>query len=360
MRRVVAFSVLVGCSGTTPEPSAVDGIVVAASDYSSSAVGAVALDGGSSLFVGFDLGKDPALAASRGRAFFLARDEDTLFELDTSTGKPKSRRSFFDPSLGFVSNPQDIAVAPSGDLWIPLYNVPTLLVLGSGERRIDLSRFDSDGNPQASAVRMLDINGVTKAFVTLERLDDLDMLRSKQSSLVVRLDVATEKVDGELELEGRNPFGGLREFGGVFFLATPGNFDVSEESHAGIERMDPVALTSRVIASEQALGGSVAEVAVTDHCGAAIVADATPNVNATSLVTFDPDTGEVFVPASRSQLSTSGYDLRALEWRDGVLLVGNWRESRVHVFDRVGTCGLRLREASIPLAQRPIALRSFR
>ena len=53
------------------------------SDYSSSAVGSFSFSGAVSSTVGaVDLGGDPVLATSRGRAFYVARDLDAVFELD--------------------------------------------------------------------------------------------------------------------------------------------------------------------------------------------------------------------------------------------------------------------------------------
>src|SRR5450631_1768061 len=86
---VPLFAMAVGACGstsTTTEPSACTAdfqALVAASDYSSSGVGALSTNGTEMLRVAVDLGGDPALASSGGRAFFVARDQDAVVELDT-------------------------------------------------------------------------------------------------------------------------------------------------------------------------------------------------------------------------------------------------------------------------------------
>ena len=73
------------------------------------------------------------------------------------------------------------------------------------------------------------------------------------------------------------------------------------------------------------------------------MADPVEAVNATSVVTFDPETGEVFASARDAVVSTEGYDLWTLAWRGDVLLVGDRRPTSrgypVHAFERRGDRG---------------------
>ena len=177
-RGLLAIVVVACGSKATPPPApsacGSSDALVALSDYSSSEVGGISLDGGSSISKAFaDLGKDPALAVSRGRAFYVARLEGTVFELDPTCGTPVAQHSVGDPTQKIAANPQDVAVAPDGALWIPRYNLGDLaIVQGTSLTRIDLSAYDADGNPQPSAIRIVDTTAGSKAFVTLERLDD--------------------------------------------------------------------------------------------------------------------------------------------------------------------------------------------
>jgi hypothetical protein len=358
-------------SSEAPAATSCNGVelLVAASDYQSSVVcGAPGCQVGPGT-TSVELGNGPQLATSRGRAFFLARDYDFIFELDPKCGTPKARYSVHEDGRQAVVNPHDVAVAPDGSLFVVLYNVPRIDVLEDGKitGTIDLSNLDGDGNPQADGIRIVSVNGVAKAFVTLERLDDLDkvhILRSKQDSWMARIDVATRKVEDTIVLAGRNPFNTIAELDGALFLAEPGNFDSVAEPQAGIERFDTATSTTRLLVLEEDLGGSVVEVAVTDGCGVAIVGGPQKDVNPTSLVSFDPATGKVLSSAQAAVLGpTPGYDLQGLTWRGDSLYVGDRRRGPtgypVHVFDREpGTCILHeVAARSIDLPQRPVALR---
>jgi hypothetical protein len=372
----VAIAAASAC-GTSDEPAAAPAactgveLLVAASDYRSSMVcGAPGCEVRPGT-VGSDLGIDPQLATSGGRAFFLARDNDVVFELDPSCGKAIASYSVHEEGRIAAVNPHDVAVAPDGSLFIVLYNVPRVVVLRDGKKDvIDLSSadFDPDGNPQADAIRIVPVNGVAKAFVTLERLDDKDTvnrLSSKLPSYMLRIDVATRTVEGKIQLSGRNPFNTMAEHDGALFLAAPGNFDSATEADGGIEKFDTATSTTRLLVTEQELGGSVSEVAVTEGCGVAIVAGPARDVNPTSLVTFDPVTGKVLAAAAAPVLGpTAGYDLQGLAWRGDSLYVGDRRRGAtgypVHVFDREpGTCILHEAGArAFELPQRPVALRA--
>lgn len=342
---------------------------MATSDYSSSALCGAPGD----CARGADLGTDPMLTSSGGRAFFLARDNDLLFEVDAACGTPLSRMSVAslgptDPVSGVrrPANPHDAAAAPDGTVIVPLYDAARVAFFKDGElepRSIDLSPYDADGNPQADAVRVVVVDGAAKAFVTLERLDDRDLLRSKQTSQMLRVDVATRSVDGAFDLVGRNPFNPMSELAGALFLAMPGNFDADDDALAGIERFDTATSTSQLLIRERDLGGSVAEIAVTDGCGAAIVAGPQPDVNPTSLVTFDPERGEVLSTTRAPILGpTPGYDLQGLAWRGDRLYVGDRRRGgagyAVHVLARTDRCTLTSTDRTLDLPQRPVALRA--
>jgi hypothetical protein len=367
-----------GSSATAPAaaPTSCDDVevLVAASDGLSSEVcGApnhCELTPG--LTTGLDLGTDPQLAMSQGRTFFINRigpPNDLVFELHPKCGTPISRIDVSEKGRKAAVNPHDVAVAPDGSLFVTLYDVPRIAIMKDGrlDATIDLSSYDGDGNPQAESIRIVPVDGVAKAFVTLERLDDTDRLLSKQDSYMLRIDVATRVIEDKIVLVGRNPFNSMAEHAGGLFLAVPGNFDAADEPRAGIERFDAATSTTRLLVTEHDLGGSVSEVAVTDGCGAAIIAGPKPMINPTSLVTFDPATGQVLSGPMTPVLGpTPGYDLQALAWRGDSLYVGDRRPGAggypVHVFERApGTCNLHeIASRSIELPQRPVALRPAR
>jgi hypothetical protein len=344
-------------------------LIVAASDYTMNVVcGAPGCAIGPRTS-GPDLGTDPQLSSSDERIFFLARDRDLVFELDPSCGRPISRFSVDEARSGRApANPHDASAAPDGSVWIVLYDTPKIAIAQDGvlSDTLDLSAYDDDGNPQADSIRIVDVGGAPKAFVALERLDDQGGLRSTRPSQMLRIDVTTRAVEAVIELAGRNPFNPMSEHRGALFLAEPGNFDSATEPLAGIERFDTATSTTRLLVLESELGGSVSEVAVTEGCGAAIVAGPERDVNPTSLVTFDPETGQVYTTARAPVLGpTPGYDLQGLAWRGGHLFVGDRRRGGegypVHVLERAGGgCDLRDAARTIHLPQRPVALRPAR
>jgi hypothetical protein len=343
-------------------------LIVAASDLTSSVVcGAPGCELGP-YTTGVSLGTDPQLVSSGDRTFLLARSEDLVFELDPTCGVPIAEYNLYE---GPPLNPHDVAVAPDGSLFVVLYDAARIVIVKDGHvvESIDLSSpiLDPDGNPQADAIRIVPVGGVPKAFVTLERLDDVDFL-PKLPSFMLRIDVATRKIEETIVLAGRNPFNTMAELNGALFLAEPGDFDSDTDPLAGIERFDTATSTTRLLVSEQDLGGSVAEVAVTEGCGVAIVGGPIHGVNETSLVTFDPVTGKVLASARAPVFGpTPGYDLQGLAWRGDSLYVGDGRRGAtgfpVHVFDREpGTCVLHAaaNHAPIDLPQRAVALRAAR
>ena len=354
------------CTGGSPSGSAAPSscpaamAVWAASDYSSSAVGSLSLAGALTSVTGaVDLGADPALSVSGGRAFFVARDLDAIFELD-GCGAPKQRFSAHAGTASAMSDPYAVAVAGDGKLWIPLYLAASVLVLnadGSVAQTIDLSSYDSDGNPDASDIAIVDTPAGEKAFVTLGRLNPYP--QSVQPSWMLRIDVATGQIEAQIVLAGRNPFS-ITQAGSILWLADPGNFDDATESDAGVERFDTSTSTTVLFTSETALGGSVAEVAVSGACAAAIVAGPTTNVNPTALVTFDPTTGTALRTVADSPLATPGFDLEGLAWVSGDLLVGDRQRGTdgypVHDFAATAACALTERDNALVLPLPPVAI----
>ncbi|MEA2751850.1 MAG: hypothetical protein QOI41_5993 [Myxococcales bacterium] len=366
------------CGSTAAAPAAPTScddveVLVAASDRLSSEVcGAPNHCELSAATTGVDLGRDPQLAMSNGKTFFINRFDDRLFELDPKCGNPISTISVHVDGQGSV-NPHDVAVAPDGALFVVLYNLPRIDIMKGKEleETIELSGYDDDGNPQAESIQIVNVGGVAKAFVALEVLDDNSKpipLVSTRDSLMLRIDVATRKVEDQIVLAGRNPFNPMAvDVGsGALFLAEPGNFNAADEPRAGIERFDTATSTTRLLVTEHDLGGSVAEIAVTDGCGVAIVAGP-QDVNPTSLMTFDPVSGKVLSSPQAPVLGpTPGYDLQALAWRGNSLYVGDRRAGAsgypIHVFERdPGTCNLHeVTNRSFVLPQKPVALRPAR
>ncbi len=361
---LVAFTAACGSEATTAPSSCTESrdFVVAMSDYVSSGVASLRVsDGSHQSRFGVDLGADPWLTRSSGRLFLIARDEDLVFELDPACGAPKARFSVRDEGAKAAQNPQDLAVDSAGSMWIPRFTDGSLLVV-EGERRhvVSLADFDEDKNPNPSSVRIVATPEGERAFVVLERLDR-DLLSRRPSSLL-EIDTKTRAIVKAHPLAGRNPFGAMTEHEGALYLAEPGNFDDDRETLAGIERFDPKTRTSELLVRETELGGSITELTIAGSCAAAIVADPTIDVNATSLVTIDLRTRTVVQPLARSPLRTSGYELQGLAVHEGMLLVGDRRKTSagtydVHTFDIRADCTIAPRAERLALPQKPVAIR---
>ena len=101
-----------------------------------------------------------------------------------------------------------------------------------------------------------------------------------------------------------------------------------------------------------ALGGSVAEVAVSKGCGVAILAAPIHDLNPTSVITFDAASG-----ARLAELvpSTGNFDLQGLAWRGDTLFVGDRRPGPdgfvLHAYERDPSAGRRITH---PVAREPL------
>jgi hypothetical protein len=368
MRRLLLLWLTTACGTSPPPPTGCPaGVLVITSDeHNVSKVGVLPLDGSpAQLFSDPDLGGDPALSVTTaGAPFFLARDRNTIFALD-SCGRGTAPYSALAQGEK-NTDPWDVDVAADGSLWIARYLAPSVLVLdkaGSPLGTIDLSSLDVDGNPNQDAVRVLQTSSGEKAFVALERLDDTQVPpRSVQPSQIAIVDTKTRALESVVTLAGRNPVGPMLEHGGSLWIAEMGNSGDDQETDAGIEVFSPETRSSKLLLSEVALGGSVTFSGIalekSTSCGAAIVMDASA-VNHTSVVSFDVSGNVVQPPAFGP---TTGYDLWGLTWTsDGRLLVGDRSQPppssagfAVHTFTHDASCKL-TQGADLFLPMPPVA-----
>lgn len=373
------FGVIAACGPTSSSPTgSCDEVEVIVATSNHEVTGVADLCGvPGSCVNGAELGNEPVLADSNDRVFFVAREKDLLIEVDPKCGRLKTPATTFSlnryaprESATSFANPHDVAAAPDGTLVVPLYNVPKLVFVKDGQYiDLDLSSYDPDGNPEAESVSVVNVGGVPKAFVTLERLTVVKergsvSLRSLLPSQMLRIDVGTRTVEARIDLAGHNPFNPMAVLDGALFLSEPGNYDSVTEPTAGIERFDTATSTTRLLIGEEKIGASVVQVAVSKGCGAAIVA-ATGLTNPTSVVTFDPDSGELLSTVAAPILGpTPGYELYGMTWRGDRLYVGDRRRAEngfpVHVFQRSGACTLTEIPSAIALPQEPVAIRPAR
>lgn len=311
-------------------------------------MGVLPLDGTpAKLLSGTDLGSDPALVSSKGRAFVINRTSGTIFEVD-GCGHGIAQFESQEPGET-MPDPWDLAVASDGSLWIARYLLPSALVLdasGSPLGTVDFSSFEAAGAsaPNMSSVRILPTTSGEKAFFTLEQLTQVPSGYAADAPAVMGIvDTKTRNVEASVQLAGKNPQALTTQAvdgAGAIYLADAGNWDDITETSAGIERFDTASRSATLLFDKPALGGSPAMVAVSSGCGAAIVADASVE-NRTSLVVFPLAGGGV-----ASLLGpTPGFDLRGLLWVNGELLVGDAQLTAglgfpVHTFSVGPACAL--------------------
>ena len=367
-------STWLGCGSKAQDqacPAHADLMIAASVESLSSVVGLASLDGGAEYLGGDPLGGDPALTSSAGRVFWLNRASGQVLELDPTCATQIRTWSANDDVDGGSTDPQDVAVAPDGSLWVARFYVSTLLVKSSDGSTelgsIDLSHVAGvNRNPFMSSIRIVDSGQGAKAYVTLEMLDPATE-QSTSPSYLVRLDVATALQTGEveatLELKGRNPFGLIVQGeGGTLYLADLGKIDADNETTAGIERVDLATFTSELIVREADIGAKVAQVSITSGCGSAIVFAAN-ETNNTSVITFDPTSGAIVTPLSEKLLYTpGGYKLSGMAWLPGGLnVIGagtavSGKGYPVHVLSRKGGCSLEETGRSLYAPDPPITL----
>lgn len=318
-------------------------LVVTTNEHDATQSGVLPLDGTPAVMVDATIqgGRDPVLATSAGRHFLINRDQnvDMVYELG-SCGHGDTGFSTLAYGETSWSDPQDVAVDSTGVVWVARFLVPSLLVRRAESTTIDLSKLDPDGNPDMSSIRIIG----TRAFVALERLTASPSgFASTQKSQIAVLDTTTLGLVQTITLQGRNPLGLMFESNGKLWLADAGDPELqnANEPDAGIEVVDTASLTSTLLIPEPTLGASAIEVAVNGTCGAAILADATPDVNHTSLVSFSLDGSNLATAIA----PTPGFDLRGLAWLpDGRLLVGDTQPKvggfPVHVLTPSASCAL--------------------
>ena len=152
------------------------GVVVVESDFQSAAIEAIDTDTHALVTnTGLFVDSDPELRrvldpAGAEHLYILGRSGGTLTEIDRA-GHVQRTMSVVDPGAAASSaDPYDVAYAPDGTLWITRYNQPTLLVLGTDGSQlgtVDLSALaDPDGRPEMAAITIVD----GMAYVALDRL----------------------------------------------------------------------------------------------------------------------------------------------------------------------------------------------
>jgi len=361
---LTAWALAAGC--VTPETSSTtcagialdEPLVLLESDLrTTSGLGAIGRDGCLTEVAGaLALGADTQLASSAGRVFLLDRDAGLVHEIDPVA--LRILRTFPAELAGEGrSNPQDAAVDAEGRIWVTRFEQATLAILSGGDRidTIDLGAFaDADGLPEMAGIHIAG----GRAHVALQKLDAAAIYPPTGPGAVLSIGTADPSDIRPIPLIGRNPFNRLAPAPfdpSLLVVATPGFFDeVSPDD--GIDLVDTGAGAARQLIGEPALGGSATEVrlAAPDE-GYAIVAGPEEGVNPTSVVAFNPETGQV----TRTLARADGFYHWGLELAGRHVVVGDRTPggARVLFFDRATGAV----DGEIPVQQMaPVSLRALR
>jgi hypothetical protein len=193
------------------------------------------------------------------------------------------------------SNPHDILVVTPHRAYVTRNQEASLLIvdpatdapLGS----IDLAALaDGDGLPEMDQMAL--VGG--DLFVTLQLLDQDNFFIPSGPGAVAVIDVASERVVGAFNLQGKDPSSRLESDGRYLYVATTGDFGVDD---GGIERIDPGDTTgTTTVVSGADLGGDLGELAIAGpRKGYVVVStfDFASGTSSSRVVAFDPSTGAI-------------------------------------------------------------------
>jgi hypothetical protein len=253
------------------------------------------------------LGTDQNLFTDGQGGFYVGvNDDGSLHVLDPRTRIVESTFSVYPdhPASATVHSIDGVAVDTSKNIWVSRDDVNEVAVLTPGGMflgSVDLSSLDPDEHHP-------DMNGIlivgTKAYVALGFLTHgaggaiaSDMAR--RPGMIAIIDTTSRTIVGHIDLVGHNPFRRLIPIDDTMqkiIVATPGRND-SVDPGDGIDLVDLAAGKATQLISETALGGSIDEVVWAGPDEAyAITLGPVPHVNPTSLIRFDPQSGQVTQP----------------------------------------------------------------
>jgi DNA-binding beta-propeller fold protein YncE len=199
-------------------------------------------------------------------------------------------------SVGPGSNPQDIAFIDATKAYVSRLASAELLIINptalSEVGTVDLSslvKSPEDGEGPEPA-RMLVYEGML--YVALQHFDPA--FEPVAEGEIAVINPATDQVDAVIPLLHRNPFSALQFSPALnrILVSTVGGFRSFGhlDNDGGIEAIDPVTHTVDLVIDEATMGGDITHFEVVSATeGFAIVESG----NTTSLVRFNPETGEV-------------------------------------------------------------------
>jgi hypothetical protein len=270
---------------------------------------------------------DPTTGASR--YFLVQATLERLLEIDRA-GHVVAKFPVGDG--GPWTDPQDVALASDGAMWVTRYGSKSVAVLepdGRPRCSVDLSPFAPADGPKTKAPGMSAIAIVNKtAYVALRRLDAL--ANPIEDSTVVAIDTTgCGPAKAFVTLPARNPWqrfvvAGTSTAPELWVNCIAGPLSTPKIRGGALVKIDLATAKASIAFSEDAAGGFVDSFdLVDDHTAFAIVASYT-DPNPTTLIRFDPTTGAR--DASFRSVTTTGYTLWSVAKASSVILLADRRE----------------------------------
>jgi DNA-binding beta-propeller fold protein YncE len=259
------------------------------------------------------IGSDAGVKFSGGKIYINNRfGRDNIQVLDPSNSYVTIREM----STGTSSNPQDIIITSPDRAYVTRYETSELWIINpeneSVIKTINLSGYDSDGIPEMS--RMYYDAGTGKLFISIQKLDTLDVWRSpKNDSAVIMVNAADNTVEKVIPLQWNsvsgtiyplNPYSQLKfAHQTVWQPATPDGHDhlfvacvggwgfSSNTGIVAVDIQDGHCEQGFVIQNDSTHGEIMDFVIKSGTSGYAVTTNASDNMD--RIISFNPQTGAI-------------------------------------------------------------------
>jgi hypothetical protein len=261
-----------------------------------SALGRLGEDGCLAEVADIALPHNAVLRSAHGRPFVLDDDAGVLLAIHREKLAITGTFAAFKDSPDERPNPHDVDVDAEGRLWVTRFEKGSLALIepdGAWGGEVDLSDLDPDGVPDMDAIHIAS----DRAYISLESLDrgSVPWLPRQRGRVAIVETAPPHGRLGVIDLVGSNPAGRfvpLNEQGTEIAVATPGGFSTIDPLD-GIDAVNLETGEARQLVSEEALGGSVWDMAVASPTEAFALVLGPLDPNPVTVMAWNPTTGEV-------------------------------------------------------------------
>jgi YVTN family beta-propeller protein len=295
--------------------------VTLGADYMNN-VGSLAVLGLPSLTVAKDqlpgaVSGDPVVRAYGSKIYVVNRFSNSVSVIDVASWKVVSQFS-----TGAGTNPQDIAVTGTkayvvtyGDSKVQVWDLSTSNPT-TPSATIDLASLDSDGNPQANSIAI--VNG--QAYVTLDLLNAMFMPTGNGKVAVI--DTSTNTLTGSLTLNYADPYDFFVQKGNTLLVPTDGDFSGTTGCLEQVQTGVPAQIGSCLVQNSD-VGGTISVATVADDSSIYVaVSTFDANFNETATIRHIGVAGDVkpgtITPSSQQPNDVAFADPGYLVYNDAI------------------------------------------